>query len=172
MRELAREWSLTRGLPSPRVCPFCCTAHGTPRHVVMSCPETAPLVDAVRDAVEAALTREQCAVTLCSAGEEWASERCAGWPPVPETSRSRWPVLAAWRWLVALPARERAFIAAGMEEGCPGPPTVEGPADFAYRGAMPRALGQCLYNCPGCRLAVRQGAARFSHGCAGALDAR
>ena len=148
LRELAEAWAHCRGYASARLCPFCLQGHGTPRHVIMTCREMAPLVDQVRDAVESALRRECNADALRDAGEEWASSRCPGWAAVPAAARSRWPILAAWRWLVSIPEREEFLAEAGTAESSAAATSREGAADLAYRGAMPRSLGRCLARGP------------------------
>ena len=47
-------------LLSVRTCPFCCTTHGTPRHYVMECPETAPYAVEICDAIENELASSGC----------------------------------------------------------------------------------------------------------------
>ena len=59
-----------------------------------------------------------------------------------DSDAERWPILAAWRWLIPLEARE-ARLTPHLDHSAT---TIhlEGPADLAYRGAMPRELGLAL----------------------------
>ena len=72
---LAKAWALDRGLPSPRVCPLCCTGPGTPRHVIMSCPAMAPLMDLLRDAIETELSAAATAREVQKAADSGATLR-------------------------------------------------------------------------------------------------
>ena len=68
LQRLANAWALHRNLHSPRLCPLCGTGPGTPRHVVMSCPAMSPLVDQLRDAIEAELCCTVAKQSLANAG--------------------------------------------------------------------------------------------------------
>ena len=142
---LAVGWADDWGLPSPRICPLCLAQAGTPRHVVMTCREMGRLQKSVRDVVEVELG-------FGGAGERlrgevdvwWASEQAAGRHPgyISPAVTARWPTLAAWRWLVPVQEREE-LVGADIERSATGA-ALEGPADLAYRGALPRALGKAL----------------------------
>ena len=80
LQVLADSWCALRTLPTPRLCPLCATAPGTPRHVVMSCPAMAPLVDRLRDAIEAELANVVPPPQLLAAADAWSDW---GAPPPP-----------------------------------------------------------------------------------------
>eukprot|EP00439_Symbiodinium_sp_Y106_P055377 s232_g7.t1 len=114
------------------------------RHVLMSCVHMSPLVDALRDSVEAALTELQSPDFLIAAACAWRSRTEYLVPGVPSPRDvSRWPVLSAWRWLVSFPERE-AYLSEeprGSSRDCSH--RAKG-HDLAYRGVLPLALGKAL----------------------------
>ena len=108
LQQLGHRWIRCRGLDNVRTCPLCGRGPCTPRHVIMSCDHMSPLVDALRDAVEAALTDLKPSDFLIAAASEWRSQNANLLPGAPSPRHSsRWPVLSAWRWLVAFPLSGR-----------------------------------------------------------------
>ena len=108
----------------------------------MSYVHMGPLVDALRDSVEAALSELQPPALLIAAATAWRARNANLVPGVPSPSDvSRWPVLSAWRWLVAFPERE-AYLSEeprGSSRDCSH--RAKG-HDLAYRGVLPLALGK------------------------------
>ena len=52
---MANTWAEQAGWPSARTCPLCASAPGTPRHAIMGCSALSPLVNSLRDDIEAEL---------------------------------------------------------------------------------------------------------------------
>ena len=144
LQMLAQRWMLYRGSDSVRTCPLCCCGPCTPRHVFMSCAHMRPLVDAIRDSIEAALTATVPLDSLIAAAAAWRSSNANLLPGVLSPGdAARWPVLSAWRWMVAFPERE-AFLTEeprGSSRDCS---RRAGGHDLAYRGVLPLALGKTL----------------------------
>ena len=120
LQQLANVWATQRGLPSPRVCPFCLGAAGTPRHVIMACAEVSHLVDQVRDVVENEVARLAPTAELlrAAAAQAQGSASAGQLGPMVDAVRpehaTRWPVLTAWQWLVPVPSKERRIAAASL----------------------------------------------------------
>ena len=153
LASFASAWAEQVGTHSARVCPFCRLDAGTPRHVVMVCPEMAQFADAARDAVESEIQLIAPAADFIDAAELWwADEEARGRghhrAAVSLEDTRRWPILCAWRWFVPMPEREAVY---GRDEGgrSAGGTLREGANDLAYRCVMPRVLGKAI-----CRLAV------------------
>ena len=111
-------------------------------YVVMSCPAMAPLVDRLRDAIEAELASVVPPPQLLAAADAW---RDSGAPPPPPPAQAlqRWPILSGWRWLVSIPARE-AVLSADVNGSSAASAAREVGADLAYRCTLPRSLGQAI----------------------------
>jgi hypothetical protein len=147
LASMAADWAAEFHLPSSRVCPLCSSGTGTPRHVIMCCPELQPCRDAVCDAVERELISQATAANLTRAADSWwldMEDRHGFQRPVapPRASRHRWPVLSAWRWLVPILIVEEQ-LDASVYSSVRGV-RLEGPADLAYRCLLPKALGRAL----------------------------
>ena len=142
---LAKAWALDRGLPSPRVCPLCGTGPGTPRHVIMSCPAMAPLVDLLRDAIETELSAAATARALQEAAALRRNTAGDAPPPPPLASQQRWPILSQWRWFVPIPSREELLRHDVDGSSAPSAQKELG-SDLAYRCILPRGLGLALCN--------------------------
>ncbi|CAE7257788.1 unnamed protein product, partial [Symbiodinium necroappetens] len=144
LQTLAQRWILYRGLDSVRTCPLCGRGPCTPRHVFMSCEHMRPLVDALRDSVETALTASQPSDSLIAAAAGWRSRSANLLPGVPSPEdAARWPVLSAWRWMVAIPERE-AFLTEEPRGSSRDSSRRAKGHDLAYRGVIPLALGKAL----------------------------
>ena len=144
LQTLAQRWILYRGLDSVRTCPLCGRGPCTPRHVFMSCEHMRPLVDALRDSVETALTASQPSDSLIAAAAGWRSRSANLLPGVPSLEdAARWPVLSAWRWMVAIPERE-AFLTEEPRGSSRDSSRRAKGHDLAYRGVIPLALGKAL----------------------------
>ena len=147
---LAGQWSQQEQWPSPRTCPLCREGPGTPRHVVMACPAMAPLVDILRDDVEAELQAIQPLPALQAAAHTWrqrlhSTAPTSLPPPCSDGAAVRWPVLSAWRWLVPLPGWE-ANLSTDVAGSSRVATNRERGSDLAYRGVIPRFLGVSLCN--------------------------
>ena len=95
---LARHWSQHAQWPSTRTCPLCRSGPGTPRHVVMACGALAPLVDMLRDDIEAELQQVRPFDILVAAAQKWRTHVEPSLLPAASPAVSaRWPVLSAWR---------------------------------------------------------------------------
>ena len=131
-------------LPSVRTCPFCRTTHGTPRHYVMECPETAPYAAEICDAVENELESLGCTQDLIDAAKmHFVSTNSTPPDPPSELSMLKWPILSAWHWLVRILAKEVAINAA-ISSGA-SMSVLEGPFDLAYRCVLPAPLGYAIH---------------------------
>ena len=72
--------ALRRTMPdyeNDRMCPLCRRGHGTPRHVIMACEAIRPLVDAIRNDIEAALVATTPIVTMCNVRQHGAAGQYA-----------------------------------------------------------------------------------------------
>ena len=107
--ELAHRWSTVEGF-SHRTCPLCRALPGTPRHVVMSCPAMLPLVQLLRDDMEAELLRSAPLEHIAEAQRLHLAR--ARSPTVGDSQR--WPILANWQWLVPMCSEVNDF---GNEPG-------------------------------------------------------
>ena len=122
-----------------RTCPLCGDRAGTPRHVIMSCSAMQPLVEALRDDMEAELSRVATRARLVEAA---AAARLSSHGGTYPTSQ-RWPVLSAWRWLV--PSSSEIEVFGAEVNGSSRETTrLEHGHDLAYRGIMPQELGRAL----------------------------
>ena len=154
--------ALLRTLPdfeADRTCPLCRQGPGTPRHVIMACEAMRPLVDAIRDDVEAALVATtplahhvQCATTWRN--EAATLEHGQRFGRIPEGAAERWPALCAWGWLVPMAEREAVFGCVGNGHSREGTEAERG-EDLAYRAVLPRPLGRLL--CVGDPITQREG---------------
>ncbi|OLQ04671.1 hypothetical protein AK812_SmicGene12242 [Symbiodinium microadriaticum] len=96
-------------------------------HAIMGCPALSPLVNCLRDDIEAELA--------AGIGNIPAD-------PCPESLR-RWPILTAWRWLVPIPQREASLfqdVNGSSATAC----SRETGSDLAYRGIFPKAMGAAI----------------------------
>ena len=118
---------------------------GTPRHVVMACAAMAPLVDLLRDALEADLSQHVATDALLQAAADWRGslprDRVPSPPPL--ASQNRWPLLSAWRWLVPIPDRE-SLLSVDVNGSSAVSTSRETGSDLAYRGVLPLQLGVAL----------------------------
>ena len=108
----ANTWAEQAGWPSARTCPLCASAPGTPRHAIMGCPALSPLVNCLRDDIEAELAAGIGQEAHLRAAARWRASLPPGnipADPCPESLR-RWPILTAWRWLVPIPQRESSLF--------------------------------------------------------------
>ena len=126
--------------PSPRTCPLCRAGPGTPRHVVMACAAMTPAVDLLRDDMEAELAGLDSTPTLLAAAQVWRHRLLARRPalvlrPCTEADSQRWPILSAWRWLIALPGREHT-LSVDVAGSSAVPTSRECGSDVAYRGVL------------------------------------
>ena len=141
---LARHWSQHAQWPSTRTCPLCRSGPGTPRHVVMACGALAPLVDMLRDDIEAELQQVRPFDILVAAAQKWRTHVEPSLLPAASPAVSaRWPVLSAWRWLVPLPSRE-PLLSVDVQDSSAIPTARERGWDLAYRGVLPKSLGATL----------------------------
>jgi hypothetical protein len=145
---LARSWAASSGAASFRTCPLCRAGPGTPRHVVMGCSAMRPLVLSWLDAVELELSRHRSREDLVTEGERWRAAECfdgrhAFFPSLPASSCDRWPILAAWHWLLPMASRE-AIYNADVNESSEAGVRQEYAMDLGYRGIMPLRLGLFL----------------------------
>ena len=131
-------------LPSIRACPFCRTTHGTPRHYVMECPETAIYAVEICDAVENELANLGHTQELIDASKKHFLDTSSSPPHSPsEQCVVRWPILSAWHWLVRIPAKEseiNAVRSSGADTS-----EMESPLDLAYRCILPAPLGYAIH---------------------------
>ena len=67
----AAVWAADKGLPSQRICPLCSRSAGTPRHVILSCPELTWIRSIVCDVVERELTIVCPGATLIDEAIAW-----------------------------------------------------------------------------------------------------
>ncbi|CAE7770376.1 unnamed protein product [Symbiodinium sp. CCMP2592] len=126
---------------SPRTCPLCLHSAGTPRHVIMRCSHMRPLVDHVRDLLEAELRLLVSPSQLFACAAEWRSGLQL--PALPPASAMRWPLLCAWHLLVSNPARE-ALLNADHQGRSSAGVEMEGAFELGHRGILSRELGRCL----------------------------
>ena len=144
---VASQWAARVDDPSHRTCPLCRQAPGTPRHVVMGCTALAPLVNLLRDDMERDLAAIAGSSHLLEAARRWQTSvqrRGGEHPPSPPPSVvERWPILAAWRWLVPIPARE-ALLSQDVAGSSAASANKECGTDLAYRGVLPKALGVAI----------------------------
>ena len=152
LRQLATIHHASLLLPSVRTCPFCRLHHGTPRHYVMECPETALHSNEICDAVEFTLAGLGFPTELRDAGvEHYAKFPSPFLFDLPPSSSRRWPILSAWKWIVRNPLRENAFRSpldghsASIQEGA---------FDLAYRAVLPAALGYAIHRMDQPRIGV------------------
>jgi hypothetical protein len=142
------QWRAVPCYVADRVCPLCGLGPGTPRHVIMECHAVRPLVDALRDDVEAALIAvkpnslhvQRAAAWRCSEEEQENGQRFGSLPP---GAAARWPTLCAWGWLVPMPEREALFNEDEGGHSAKGT-AAERAADLAYRAVLPRPLVSLL----------------------------
>ena len=116
----------------------------------MACPAMAPLVDILRDDVEAELQAIQPLPALQAAAHTWrqrlhSTAPTSLPPPCSDGAAVRWPVLSAWRWLVPLPGWE-ANLSTDVAGSSRVATNRERGSDLAYRGVIPRFLGVSLCN--------------------------
>jgi hypothetical protein len=91
------------------------------------------------------LVRVGSAEMIIGAATEWwtaEGDRYRQPAVVPRELARRWPVLAAWRWLLAIPTLEDQLAGSILRSDIGA--SREGPTDLAYRGILPRGLGQAL----------------------------
>eukprot|EP00435_Cladocopium_sp_Y103_P026340 s3832_g6.t1 len=98
----------------------------------MSCPITLPLVDHLRDLLESALGKLNANGAILATARGLSFLATA---PAPE-SVPRWPLLSAWRWMVALPSRERD-LSADYGGHSAYAVQLEGENELAQRGVIP-----------------------------------
>ena len=137
---LAEEEARRQGRPV-RTCPLCLAAAGTPRHVALNCAAMRPLVNHVRDLLEAELLLLRSSSELLREAARWSQARVVETPS--GADRATWPHLCAWRCLITTPERE-AFLSQNDLISSSTGVDQERSEELAYRGVLPLALGRFL----------------------------
>ena len=128
----------------------------------MGCPALSPLVNCLRDDIEAELAAGIGQEAHLQAAARWRVSLPPGHVPAdpcPESVR-RWPILTAWRWLVPIPQRESSLfqdVNGSSATAC----SRETGSDLAYRGISQRPLPHVPL-ASGSDGKSRTGAARYS----------
>ena len=109
-------------------------------HYVMQCPETETYAEDICDAAEFELQNLGCTQLLVdAANKHFAGVVCPRQHHPSSHCAARWPILAAWRWLVRIPAKEAVFNAL-LTSDTADTSDVASPMDLAYRCVMPSPL--------------------------------